>query len=182
MAETADQLRERVTGYIRHNVAKGDDAILALVQQGHEQVLASIDGLSDEQATFKPSADDWSVLETMQHIVAGKEGTARVCATLARGGRPGDIGGEGQDVNKEGEERRGKFASIAEARDAAIAAHDSLVEFVNTLSADTNMDATFPHALFGELNCREWCAFQRVHDGDHGGQIEQIKAAAGFSA
>lgn len=180
--EMPNETRERVTGYISHNVGKGDDAIRSLAQQGHEQVLASIDGLSDEQATFKPGPDDWSVLQTMRHIVAGKEGTARVCAMLARGERPGDVGGEGQDVNQRDEARREKFASLSEAREAAIAAHRELLEFVNTLSADSDMDATYPHQFFGELNCREWAVFQRVHDADHAQQIDAIKASDGFPA
>jgi hypothetical protein len=31
--------------------------------------------------------------------------------------------------------------------------------------AETAM--TRPHPWFGELNCREWAVFQRVHDEDH---------------
>ena len=40
--------------------------------------------------------------------------------------------------------------------------------------------ATFDHPFFGPLNCKGWVAFQRLHDADHIGQIEQIKASAGY--
>ena len=74
------------------------------------------------------------------------------------------------------------YATLAEAVDAAVAAHDELVAFVNGLSDASNTDVTYDHFLFGPLNCREWAVFQRVHDGDHGGQIEKIRAADGFPA
>jgi hypothetical protein len=32
------------------------------------------------------------------------------------------------------------------------------------------------------LNCRQWAAFQRVHDVDHMEQIKQVKAAPGYPA
>jgi hypothetical protein len=40
--------------------------------------------------------------------------------------------------------------------------------------------ATFDHPFFGPLNCKGWVAFQRLDDADYIGQIEQIKASAGY--
>jgi hypothetical protein len=30
------------------------------------------------------------------------------------------------------------------------------------------------------VNCKGWVAFQRLHDADHIGQLEQIKGAVGW--
>jgi hypothetical protein len=178
--EAPDELRERVTGYIKHNAAKSNEAVLGLVEQGHTQLVESIDGLSEEQATFKPSADEWSVLDTMQHVVAAKKGVARMCGQLSRGEQPGGIGGEGEDKGKQDGVTGRSYATLAEAQAAAVVSHDALVAFVNGLSDDSNTDETYDHFLFGPLNCREWAVFQRVHDGDHGNQINAVKAADGF--
>ena len=178
--ELQSEVQERVTGYIKHNASKSNEAVLGLIGQGHTQLMEVIDGLSDEQATFKPSADDWSVLDTMQHVVAAKKGVARMCAQLARGEQPGGIGGEGQETQKQDGVTGRSYATLAEATTAAVASHEELVAFVNGLTEASNTDETFDHFLFGPLNCREWAVFQRVHDGDHGGQIDKIKAAGGF--
>jgi sulfur relay (sulfurtransferase) complex TusBCD TusD component (DsrE family) len=181
--EAPSDVRERVTGYIKHQASKSNQAILDLVQKGHEQLMDGIDGVSDQQATFKPSADEWSVLDVMQHVVAAKKGVARMCQALARGEQPAGIGGEGQeegDLKKQDGVTGRAYASLAEASAEAVKAHDELVAFVNSVSDESNTDTTFDHFLFGPLNCREWAVFQRVHDGDHGGQMDKVKAADGY--
>ena len=95
---------------------------------------------------------------------------ADLCVTLARGATP-ERGGD-----------NATYASLAEARSALEAAQLELLAFIDGLSPDVNVEARFEHFVFGELNCLEWAAFQRVHDGDHAGQIEKIKAAVGFPA
>lgn len=169
MATLPDELRERVVSYITHQGAKEPGAIRDVIQKGHDQLLSLIDGLSEEQARFKPGADDWSVFELLRHVVQSKRGVAGVCAALARGETPPSF--EGDSV---------ALTSLAEARSALDAAHEELLAFVDALSPEANVETRYEHPFFGPLNCREWAAFQRVHDADHTQQIEQIKSAPGF--
>ena len=178
--ELQSDVQERVTGYIKHNSKKSNAAVRDLVEHGHKRLLEIIDGLSEEQATFKPSSEEGSGLGTMQHVVAAKKGVARMCEELARGEQPGGIGGEGQETRKQDGVTGRTYATLAEATAAAVAANEELIAFVNGLSEASNTEETFDHFLFGPMNCREWAVFQRVHDGDHGGQIEKIKASEGF--
>jgi hypothetical protein len=178
VTETQDQLRERISGYIKHNATKDAAGLFDLIQQGHAQVMSSIDGLSEEQSTFQPGPGDWSVLKTMQHVVDGKMDTARVCAALVHSSDAENLDGEGERVGCVIPE----YTTLHETRKAAVEAHDAIVAFVRTLNDHTDLAAKHPHFLFGPLNCREWIVFQRVHDGDHGSQIDQIKATDGFPA
>ncbi len=171
---------EKVTSYIKHNATKEPAALRQLVQAGHERMLALIDGVSAEQASFKPSADDWSMLQLMHHVVSAKGGVARICERLASGESIPGRGREGDE--QDGIVRGDGFASLADARKAMEAAHQEILAFIDGRLATANTDTRFNHFVFGDLNCREWAAFQRVHDGDHAGQIEQIKAAAGYPA
>lgn len=170
---------ERVGSYIRHNAEKEPAALHDLVEKGHDQLFAQLGGLSAEQATFKPAPDEWSVLELMDHVVTAKGGVARICARLARGET---IEGTGREGDEQDGITRDHFEALADARAAAQAAHDELLAFIDGLSPASNVAARFNHFVFGDLNCREWAAFQRVHDGDHAGQIEKVRAAAGFPA
>ncbi len=56
----------------------------------------------------------------------------------------------------------------------------ALMRDVEALAGVERLDVTAPHPWFGELNCRAWFLFQRVHDGDHTRQIQGIKAAPGY--
>ena len=179
MASTPPDVIERVTGYIRHNATKEPQTIRELVQKGHDQLAGLLEGMSEEQAAFKPGPDDWSVLELMAHVVTAKRGVARICARLARGEQVTNFGGEGEEQDGV---TRGAFASLAEARSAMDAAHRELLDFIDGPLAQADLETRFRHFIFGELSCREWAAFQRVHDGDHAGQIGQITSAPGYPA
>jgi len=180
MTTLQSDLIERITGYIRHNAATEPPALRALVQQGHDQLCALLDGLSEEQARWKPGADDWCALELLQHVVTAKRGVARICQRLAAGERPAGIGREGDE--QDGVMGKQRFVSLAEARQALDAAHEETLAFIDGPLASANVETRFNHFIFGDLNCREWAAFQRVHDGDHSGQIEKIVSAPGFPA
>ena len=174
MVVVTDELRERLLSYISSQVAKGPESIQSAVRKGQEQLLGVIDGISEEQALFKPDADTWSVVEVLRHVVDGKRRNAAGCAALARGETRG---GEAQ-TGRSGEE----LPSLAAARSALEASHGELFAAVASFSPATNLEARYEHPWFGLLNCQEWAVFQRIHDGDHAAQIEQVKAAPGFPA
>ena len=173
MVSVPDDLKERVLSYIAHQSEKQPEGIAGVVEQGHDQLVGLLEGLSDEQAAFKASAEDWSVLEVLRHFVGSKRGVARRCSVLARGEASASF---------EPADEVGAFASLSEARAALDAGHRELLSSMRAPTPDANVDVTFDHPFLGPLNCREWAVFQRVHDGDHAGQIEKIKAAAGFPA
>jgi hypothetical protein len=177
MAARPPELVDRLTGYIQHNAQKTPADLHSLVQQGHDQLVALISAMTEAQASFKPAPDVWSVIELLGHVVTAKGGTARICQRLARGETPTNRGREGEEQDGV---TRDRFASLADARPALEAAHQDLLAFIDGPMAAANTDARFNHFVFGDLNCREWAAFQRVHDGDHAQQIEQIMAAPGY--
>ena len=172
MVTVTDELRERLLTYVSHQVSRGPDSIKSAVEKGQKQLLGVIDGLSEEQAAFKPDADTWCVVEVLRHVVDGKRRNAAGCAALARGEvRRGEA-----KTGRTGEE----LSSLAAARSALEASHGELVAAVASFSPATNLATRYEHPWFGPLNCQEWAVFQRIHDGDHAEQIEQVKAAPGF--
>ena len=175
MVTVPDEVKERVLSYIKHQAAKSAPALRDVVQHGHDQVTGLLAGMSDEQAGFKPSAEEWSVLQVLQHAAEAGRRTARGCVALA-------VGGELNKIERVGQIRNKPFTSLGQARAALDAGHQELLDFVDSLSSETNVEATLDHPFFGPLNCREWAAFQRIHDGDHAGQIEQITSAVGYPA
>jgi hypothetical protein len=180
MTTAQDEMIERVTSYIKHNAQKEPAALRELVQQGHAQLTGLLDGLSDAQARYKPSENEWCVIEVLQHVATAKRGVARICTRLAAGETIAGTGREGDE--QDGVMGPKTFDTVAEARAAIAAAHNDLLDFIDGRLAGADLAPRFNHFIFGDLNCREWAAFQRVHDGDHANQIKAVIESPGYPA
>jgi hypothetical protein len=98
---------------------------------------------------------------------------ARIVASLVRGVVPEGQRALGSHIPDEGQ----PLAALIERLRAARA---DLLTRVRGWPASPDLAATFEHPFFGPLNCKGWMAFQRLHDADHIGPLEQIKAAPGY--
>ena len=169
--------------YLQRDPSRGSSAaaVLGVVKEGHERLIHSVTGLSLDQAMWKPSQDDWSVLETMHHVVAGRKGTSLECEALARGEV---LGGSdaGEDFWRDFYENLmgPPYRSLTEARADAEHGNAEMVAFLNSVSAKTNIEKTHTHPAIGPMNCLGQALFQRAHDDIHMGQIAEIKASDDF--
>ncbi|HXH20907.1 MAG TPA: DinB family protein [Dehalococcoidia bacterium] len=174
---TAETERERIRSYLVSQAEKKTFAELRpAVEEGRNALYAALDGIGEEQARFKPPGgegeDAWSIHEVLRHVIQGKEGVALRVRALAlgdpaRGSTPGRLVGRAD-------------ASLADLVRDLQAADFALEHAVGSVEGRERLDTTAPHAFFGELNCRAWFLFQRIHDLDHARQIEKIKAMPGF--
>jgi DinB family protein len=167
--------------FILEAARKSQDEIAAVVQEGHDAVLRNIAGLSDEQAQYKASPDDWSVLDTMAHIVTVKRITVALTTSLATGELPPGFGPHFEEESAQDGVTVLRFHGIGEAREAAESAHSDLLALIAHIDR-ADLSTRFRHYFFGALNAREWACFQRVHDGDHFPQLARIRETAGFPA
>ncbi|MEX2247288.1 MAG: DinB family protein [Dehalococcoidia bacterium] len=179
-AAIPDDSRAWASSFIREQGARSNGEIEAVVQEGQDALLAAIAGLSDGQASFKPSDGEWSILDAMAHVVTTKQVVVALCGNLGRGERPPGIGPEWEEERAQDGITAVSFTTIADARAAAQAAHGELLALIRAFDASTNLEVRFRHYIFGALNAREWSVFQRIHDGDHTPQIERLMVAPGF--
>jgi hypothetical protein len=177
-----DEIRARVASYLRTGGAGTAARAEAIVQEGQDALALALSGLSEQQAAYKPSADDWSVLELMAHVVSTKLIVAGLCRSLGEGHWPPGVGAEFEEEAAQDGVTVRTFATLAEARAAAQAAHDNLLAFIRERYETADTETRFKHFVFGSLNSREWAIFQRIHDGDHTPQIASIRATPGFPA
>jgi hypothetical protein len=175
-----EEIRARVVSYLRDGGAGSATGAEAIVQRGHDALFSALADLSEEQARHKPSADDWSVLELMAHVVTTKLIVVGLCRNLAEGHWPPGIGSEFEEERLQDGVTVRTFPTLAAARAAAQAAHDDLLAFIRERFETADTETRFKHFVFGRLNAREWAIFQRIHDGDHTPQIAAAKASPGF--
>ena len=175
-----DETRDWVISFVRENARKSPAEIEAIIQQGHRELLAALEGVSESQASYKPGADDWSILELLAHVVSVKQVLAALAGSLRNGELPPGFGPQFEEAKMQDGFIVRRFETLAQARAGAQAAHESIVEFVRGIDDSMNTDATFRHFYFGAFNAREWPVFQRVHDGDHTPHVGKIKASSGY--
>ncbi len=165
-----------------HDTALGSTAeIAAAIQQGHDAVIRNIAGLSDEQAAHVSAPGEWSILDTMAHIVTVKQICVALSSSLANGQLPPGFGPALENETAQDGVTVVRFTTIVEARAAAESAHGALLATVARLD-EASLEMRFSHFFFGSLNAREWACFQRIHDGDHFPQLSRLREAAGFPA
>lgn len=163
----SEDVRERIVSYIRHQAAKPTEAIAALVADSQGRLVEVVSGCDEAAASRSPGPDEWSMRELVRHVIAAERGVTALVETLARSQRP------------QGERRTGSMAGdapyttlLGELR----ATNERMLAAIRGLPAETDLVATAAHPFFGELNCKEWAAFQRVHDEDH---IQHARKIAG---
>ena len=176
---------DRVRSYL---VSQAEKKAFAELRPGVEEaraaLLAEVNGITEEQSRFKPALssvegpsggegeDAWGIAEVLRHCIQNEESVALRIRALAlgdsaRGGSTGRVVGRTN-------------ATIAELVRDLQAANFALDHSVGSVEGKERLDTTAPHPFFGELNCRAWFLFQRVHDLDHARQIQKIKTEPGY--
>lgn len=168
-----DDARQRLVSYLEHQAKKDVPRIVELIEDQRARLLGLLDGVSDEQAAFRPGPDQWSIIDVLRHVVAAEEGVARIVESLALGVVPDGSRALGSQVPDEGQ-------SLSTLVERLRASRAGLLERVRGWPASPDLSATFDHPFFGPLNCKGWLAFQRLHDADHIGQVQQVMGAEGY--
>lgn len=172
-APTAEE-RVRMRGYLLHqSEALSWPALWLRVTPARLGFMEALRDVKEEQARFRPAADEWSILEVTAHLAAHSAAVVACIETLAAGGSV--LGGPTVDEYiAPGEVSFGAW------RDRLVETGMQLTALVSRLPEPAPVEATHAHGYFGELHCKAWYLFQRVHDLDHTQQIASIKAAPGY--
>jgi hypothetical protein len=168
-----EDARERLVSYLTHQASKDVPVLVELIEEQRARLLGLLDGVSEAQAAFRPAPDQWSIADVLRHVIAAEEGVARIVESLACGAVPDGRRALGSQIADEGQPLPALIERLRAAR-------RDLLARVRGWPASPDLAATFEHPFFGPLNCKGWLAFQRLHDADHIGQLEQIKAAEGY--
>jgi hypothetical protein len=166
-----DERSQRALAYLRYQGAKPPAELRSLLERTAAECARSLEGVSEEQARFKPSPDEWSMTEVLRHLVFSAEQANRTARALASGagGLPTYDPGFGPYQGWAFPDLKRRLAELL----------DEAMDLVEALPAAQETMATAPHIL-GDLNCREWLVFHRLHIADHLEQIEKIRSAPGY--
>jgi hypothetical protein len=181
---------ERAAQFLHRQGEKGFEDLEALMRQSAEDWARCLEGMSEAQATHQPEPGEqmrtpasgegpkWCAKETIGHFLAAERSLNNTAAGLAGVEPPPD---PPQPVRAMGEQSPEYEAMPLDGLRQKLADFfDETVALIGRLSGSSNLEAKFPHPVFGPLDIKEWLAFHRLHAMDHIQQIERIKAGAEY--
>jgi hypothetical protein len=165
---------------------------LKRLASSRDRLMASIAGVSEEQARFKPSPERWSILEYVDHLSRADAGiVASIQKALTEPAQPELM----EAVRKKDRGFSGPFKAPPRGVNQAPAntiprdVHPTLAvagaEFENqraltiAFARDTQAELRshfFAHSVFGPLDCYQWLMSCAVHAELHSDHIEELKA------
>jgi len=162
--------QQRVHGYL---VSQGEKyswlELWQRIMPARLQLLDAIDGVTDQQASSLTSADDWTILDALRHEVGVTRSTLHTIERLS-----------GISASDPEQEEDPEELSFGELHHELLLNGTQFGTLANKLPEDIPLEQTESHFLFGDLHCRAWYIFQRIHDIDHVTQFQSIREALDF--
>ncbi len=170
------------------------DKALGLLNRSRKTLLDAVDGVSENQARWKPASDRWSILEYVEHLaVSDDELIAMIKRSLATPARPETEAERRERENKIRETpiprganhapqmlRPGdRFATLPEAVAAFLAARERSLEYARGTQDDIRSHFT-DHSVLGPLDGYQWLMGNARHAETHAGHIRELRALPEF--
>ncbi len=170
------------------------ETALALLVRSRTAVLKAVEGVTEEQARWKPAPERWSILEYVEHLAVSDDGlVALVKRSLSTAAHP-----ETEEERKAREEKirgtpipRGanrapehlkpgaRFDSLADAVAAFLAARERTIEFARSTTDDLRSHFT-PHPVLGQMDGYQWVCGNARHAESHAAHVVEIRGMSEF--
>ncbi len=138
-----------------------------------EEALSLLDGLTREQWSHRPDGEEWSLAETVEHVVLTNEATLGLLGrplfsmprpeSMFRGPAPPGLA-----------EPKGRYESSQRGIEALTATRDAIVERVIAEEGRLR-DFALPHPVFGPFDGVQWVLFVAAHTDNHIPQLRRLR-------
>jgi hypothetical protein len=167
---------------------------LDLLIRSEKALLEAVDGVTEQQARWKPAPERWSILEYVEHLAVSDDALVELVEqALQSPARPETEYERRQreqkiretpmprGVNRAPETLRpsARFRSLAEAVAEFLAARERTLEFTRMTQDDLRSHFA-PHDVLGPLDGYQWLVGNARHAESHAGHIREIRNLAGF--
>jgi uncharacterized damage-inducible protein DinB len=177
---------------IYHTIAD----ILAANERAQAQFMTAVSNLSEAQANFRPDENQWTIAEIVEHVSIVNDGFLRLTHKLLKEAEsaprpPRDDLNLGHTSLDENGQQREPFQAPERVRPkGGVSVEDSLAKMRMALAGFADIqprieavdlsEQVFPHPALGPFNAYQWMILLGEHEERHRGQIERLKATAGF--
>ena len=169
-----DERTQQALAYIRHQASRSLAELRVLAERTAADCGRCLEGISEEQARFKPG-DEWSVKEVLDHLIyATGQVVIEPISDLAAGKTPRTFTPDSSGGRA--------MEPIQELRQEMTRLLEEAVVLVGALPQRNLPPGTWEHPSLGPLKLNELIALHRLHVMDHVQQIEKIKADPDYPA
>jgi hypothetical protein len=166
-------------------------AVLQMLDRTRDEFLASLDGVSDAQARWRPAPDQWSVLDCAEHVAVAERGMLRLITKQATPRTAGARPDREEQVVAAMLDRsrrisapqpthpRGRFATLDEAADRFRMNRQATASFVAACEIDLRT-LEVQHPVSGLLTANECLSMLAAHPSRHAAQVRGIRARSDF--
>jgi len=177
---------------IYHTIAD----IQAANERAQARFIAAVSNLSEAQANFRPDENRWTIAEIAEHVSIVNDGFLRLAHKLLKEAEssprpPRDDLNLGHTSLDENGQQREPFQAPERVRPkGGVSVEDSLAKMRMALAGFADIqprleavdlsEQVFPHPALGPFNAYQWMVLLGEHEDRHRGQIERLKATAGF--
>jgi hypothetical protein len=167
------------------------DALWRDLEQVRAKILREVEGLSQAQADWRPSPDDWSVGEIVHHLTLAEVSTGKLTSKLLKEAAATAPFPPGLAFPPLPDWPAGPREAPPVVRPEAGRAVDQLLgdmraarersgHSLERLAAVDPRPLRWRHVRLGDLDLGQWWLLQARHDADHLQQIIRIKTTPGF--
>ncbi|WP_143305235.1 DinB family protein [Chitinophaga vietnamensis] len=169
--------------------------LLSELKNTKENLLKTVQGLSDAQLQYKPAPDRWSVIECVEHITLierfFREAEQSMIKEPANPDKKKDVKVTDDFIVKSVEDRSHKrqapefgqpkntFGSPSATIAAFSAQRDSLIDYVTNTTDDMRNHLT-DKSPFGTIDAYQLLLLDAAHTARHTKQMQEVKADSGF--
>ena len=164
--------------------------VLQSVDKARDGLISAVAGLSEAQASFKPSPEAWSVAGIIEHLAIVEGFVMQRLEQMPQAPDEGNFKDPDTVLYGKVANRSAKFSAPERAHPTGKPLADSLERLANNRDRIGNLirsapDAHFrqhslPHPVFGPLDGHQWLVAVAGHCVRHTQQIIETKAAPGF--
>src|SRR5213080_481652 len=151
-----------------------DSELKLAVREACARLATTLDSFPDQQATWKPDAEEWSAAQVGDHIALGTAVLGKIAGLLA----------QGQQISDEDWDPPPQFKGDAADLPGVKNRIAELPGFTDRLFDESvktdRLDVKANNSFLGDMNWREWFYFLRVHANAHVEQMEKLRSLPGF--
>ena len=153
------------------------------IEQARKELFQYISHLSDQQALTKPNQEDWSIIDSLEHLyVIEKLMTDEINLILKKNERKvafqkplhSTVDRSKNYKAPENMKPKHELTSLAEAKEKLTASRRSLLETLNGYDFSDFKANSGKHPAFGTINVEHWIEFIGLHELRHLEQIKEI--------
>lgn len=158
-------------------------------EQARTELLDQVQGMSDEDLNKKPSAEEWSVKQVMEHLYLMEGAVTKTIMSQLASGDQEHVEDKpierttNRDVKAEAPGfavPSDSFLKLDDLEQRLAGTHEGLKELEQEADEEQLKAKAYPHPAFGKLSLEQWIPFIGYHELRHIEQIKEVKQELGL--